>query len=152
MKTNIQNLQDLRSRIITLRIRRNELESDFQSTSDKISEKLRIPSMIYEKVTNWIGSFGSGQPNTGKGEPDWMTNLFKVGLPMMMNRFLFPSSGIVMKAVVALLSQRAAKTVNMDAFTGIFDKVKHWMNTPAKKKPKAPVMQDYGIPPDSETF
>jgi hypothetical protein len=152
MKTNISNVDDLKARIVVLKSRRFELESDFQQTSESLTEKLRIPSMIYNKVTSWVSSFGSGKPHTGKGEPDWMTNLFKVGLPMIVNRFLFPSSGIVMKAILALVSQRAAKTVNLDVFTGVFDKVKHWMTTPAKSKPRQPVMRDYGIPPDSETF
>lgn len=152
MRTNISNVDDLKARIVVLKSRRLELESDFQQRSEQLTEKLKIPSMIYNKVTGWVTSFGSGKPHSGKGEPDWMTNLFKVGLPMIVNRFLFPSSGIVMKAVLALVSQRAAKSVNLDVFTGVFDKVKHWMTTPAKNKPRQPVMRDYGIPPDSETF
>lgn len=152
MSTNIQNLRDLRARVKILKARRAELEADFHEKTTNVTDKLKIPSMLYNKVINWVSSFGTGKPHTGKGEPDWMTNLFKVGLPMIVNRFLFPSSGVVMKAVMALISQRAAKSVNLDLFSGIFDKVKRWVNTPSTRRPRRPEMKDYGIPPDSETF
>jgi len=69
-----------------------------------------------------------------------------------MNRFLFPKSGFIVKSVIELISQNAAKTVNKDLMGGLLEKLSEWIKSPKTRNKKEPELADYGIPPDSETY
>jgi len=69
-----------------------------------------------------------------------------------MNRFLFPKSGFIVKSVIELISQNAAKTVNKDLMSGLLEKLSEWIKSPTTRNKKEPELADYGIPPDSETY
>jgi hypothetical protein len=154
MRTKIENIDDLRSEISRLKVRRSELETDFHEVSEKIKAKFRIPAMIYKKARNFVISL-LGLDNDDparKEDTDWVTNIFRVGIPVFLNKYFFPRSGFLMKSIVAMVSQKAAKQVNKDSITDIIDKVAGWIKTPRPKTRKEPVLADYGIPPDSETY
>lgn len=153
-RANIQNIDNLRSEIRRLRIQRLEYETDLQLISDKISEKFNVPVMIFNKISDFFGSlFGNDKDNPEKQEnTDWVTNIFRVGIPVFLNKFLFHRSGFLMKSVVAMLSQTAAKNVNKDSITDVIDKVSNWIKSSKPRTRKEPVLADYGIPPDSETY
>jgi hypothetical protein len=154
MRNKIQNIDDLDSEINRLNIQRLEYENDLQVITDKISLKFDIPVMIFNKISNFLGSlFGNGTDNASKQEnTDWVTNVFRVGIPVFLNKFVFPRSGFLMKSVVAMVSQTAAKNVNKDSMTQIIDKVANWIKTSKPRTKKDPILADYGIPPDSETY
>ncbi|MHB1176785.1 MAG: hypothetical protein ACYCZO_00465 [Daejeonella sp.] len=154
MRAKIQNIDDLRSEIRRLRMRRLENENDLQLLSDKISEKFNVPVMIFNKISEFFGSlFGNDKDDAKKQEnTDWVTNIFRVGIPVFLNKFIFPKSGFLLKSVVAMLSQSAAKNVNKDSITDIIDKVAVWLRSSKPRTRKEPVLADYGIPPDSETY
>lgn len=154
MRSKIENIDDLRSEISRLRRERMEYENDFHLVTEKIKAKFRIPAMIYNKVGDLINSLFGVDMNdpSNKEDRDWVTNVFRVGLPVFLNKYFFPKSGLIMKSVVALVSQKAAKNVNKDSITDLIDKVADWIKTPKPKKRKEPVLADYGIPPDSETY
>ena len=154
MRAKIENVDDLRSEINRLKIQRLALENDFNQVSEKIKARFRIPAMIYNKVGNFFSSLlGIDNDDPSKKEDtDWVTNIFRVGLPVFLNKYFFPKSGLLMKSVVAMMSQTAAKNVNKDSITDLIDKVTEWIKTPKPKTRKEPVLADYGIPPDSETY
>lgn len=153
MKTRIENIDDLSSEISRLRMRRIEYENDFQEISDTIKSKFHLPVMLYTKVTDFFNSLFGGDDDPRKQEgKDWITNIFRVGLPVFLNKYFFPKSGFLMKSVVAMISQKAAKNVNKDSIAELIDKVTAWIKTPKPKTRKEPVLADYGIPPDSETY
>lgn len=153
-RAKIENADDLRAEINRFRIQRLELENDLYLTSEKIKAKFRIPAMIYNKVGNFFNSLLGidDKDPSQKEDTDWVTNIFRVGLPVFLNKYFFPQSGLLMKSVVAMISQKAAKNVNKDSITDLIDKVTDWIKTPKPKTRKEPVLADYGIPPDSETY
>lgn len=154
MRAKIENINDLRSEISRLKAQRVMLENDLHLVIEQVKAKFRIPAMIYHKVGDFFNSlFGSDKDDpVGKEDRDWVTNVFRVGLPVFLNKYFFPKSGLLMKSIVAMVSQKAAKNVNKDSFAEIIDKVTNWIKTPRPKTRKEPVLADYGIPPDSETY
>lgn len=154
MRAKIETIDDLRSEIIRRKSQRLELENDLLQVSERIKTKLRIPVMIYKKAGDFLNSFFGLERNdpAGKENRDWVTNIFRVGLPVFLNKYLFPKSGLLMKSVVAMISQKAAKNVNKDSITDIIDKLTDWIKSRKSKERKKPLMADYGIPPDSETY
>jgi len=154
MRAKIETIDDLRTEIIRRKAQRLELENDLLQVSEKIKTKLRIPVMIYNKAGDFLNSFfGLERDNpAGKENRDWVTNIFRVGLPVFLNKYFFPKSGLLIKSVVAMVSQKAAKNVNKDSITDIIDKLTVWIKSRKSKERKDPLMADYGIPPDSETY
>ncbi len=148
----IQNIDDLRSEIIRLRMKRTEQENDLEIEIQKITAKFRYPIILLSKVNDWFGGFAGNDKGKDKKDHDWVTNAMRVGIPMFVNRFFFPGSGIIMKSLVALVSQRAAKTVHKDMFTDLIGKVTDWIKPAEPRTRKSTVLPDYGIPPDSETY
>ena len=150
MRTKIQNIDDLREEVTRLEVIRTEIESELKTETQKITSKLRVPMMLLRKLNDF---FGVSRDKSGKkvGE-DWVSSIFRIGLPVMMNRFLFPKSGFIVKSVIELISQNAAKTVNKDLMSGVIEKLSEWIKTPKTKTKKEPELADYGIPPDSETY
>ena len=154
MKTKIQNIDDLRAEVLRLRIKRTEQEIDLQVETRAIASRFRIPLMLLGKLNDWFG--GSGGLNRSdpgsKAERDWVTSVFRIGIPVMMDKFIFPRSGFIVKSIVELLSQKAAKTLNMDVMSGWIEKFSEWTKSSKQHKRKDAELADYGIPPDSETY
>ena len=154
MGNKIQNIDDLDAEINRLTKQRLEYENDLQLITDNISAKFNIPVMIFNKISDFFGSlFGNPTDNASKQEnTDWVTNVFRIGIPVFLNKFIFPRSGFLLKSVVAMVSQTAAKNVNKDTMTEIIDKVANWIKSSKPRTKKDSVLADYGIPPDSETY
>lgn len=150
MRTKIQNIDDLREEVLRLGVKRTELESDLRVESQKIISKMRVPLMLLRKMNDFFGV--SRDKNGKKDGDDWVSSIFRIGLPVMMNRFLFPKSGFIVKSFIELISQNAAKTVNKDLMSGVLEKLSEWIKSPRTKTKKEPELADYGIPPDSETY
>ncbi|MDP3467186.1 MAG: hypothetical protein Q8S11_02555 [Daejeonella sp.] len=153
MRTKIHNSDDLRMEILRLRVVRSAIEAELKVETNKFTSKFRVPLMLLGKVNNWVSPiFRSGRNEPGSINQDWVTSIFKVGLPVVMNKFLFPRSGFLLKSVVELLSQNTAKTVNKDVVTDLINKVSDWIKSTKRKKKQDQAISDYGIPPDSETY
>lgn len=150
MRAKIQNIDDLRQEVTRLEVIRTEMESELKTETQKITSRLRVPLMLLRKLNDF---FGVSRDKSGKkvGE-DWVSSIFRIGLPVMMNRFLFPKSGFIVKSVIELISQNAAKTVNKDLMSSVLEKLSEWIKSPKTKTKKEPEIADYGIPPDSETY
>ena len=154
MRPRIENINDLRAEIIRLRAKRLDQEIELTKVTARIKARLHFPVLVYNKISDFfIEMFGDNPENLNKTEHrDWVTNILRVGLPVALNKFLFPRSGFLLKSVVALVSQKAAKNVNKDSITDLFDKVTNWIKISKPTTRKEPVLPDYGIPPDSETY
>ena len=155
MRAKIENTHELRTELNRLRIQRFEQEIELTKVTARIKARLHFPVLVYNKISDFfIDLFGDDPEDlTKKNErKDWVTNILRLGLPLALNRFLFPRSGLLMKSVVAMVSQNAAKNVNKDSIAGLIDKVTDWIKVRRPRNEKDPVMADYGIPPDSETY
>jgi len=153
MRTKILNSDDLRMEILRLRIVRSEIEGELKFETDRIANRFRVPLMLFSKVNNWVSPmFKSSTNEPGSLDQDWVTSIFKVGLPVVMNKFIFPRSGFLLKSMVELLSQNTAKTINKDVVTDLINKFSEWIKSTKRKKKQEAAISDYGIPPDSETY
>jgi hypothetical protein len=150
MKAKIQNIEDLRAEIDRLGQVRVEMETDLKIEAVKITAKITAPLLLLGKLYDFLG-FGKGKSESKEGG-DWVSSIFRIGLPVLMNRFIFPKSGFLMKAFIGLISQNAVKSFNTDFMSKVIEKLSDWIKTSGNKGKKEPKMADYGIPPDSETF
>jgi hypothetical protein len=150
MKSKIENIDDLRSEILRLKLQRFHHEAVIEHDINKIKDKFRIPSILLHKFNTWFGDQAHGVDKTNH---DWVTNALRIGLPVALNKMVFGKSGFIIKSVVALLSQKAAASVNKDTFTSLIDTASGWIRNVGKsRRDKNKSSHDYGIPPDSETY
>ncbi|MFA6946075.1 MAG: hypothetical protein WC220_09255 [Pedobacter sp.] len=154
MKTPIRNVDELRAEVLRLREQRLEMESDMQLELSKIVSKFRLPLMLLGKLNDWFGVFsGLGKNKKGSSEGnDLVSGIFRIGLPFLMDKFVFPKSGFITRTVLELLTKKAANVVNKDLISNLIDKVSEWVNLAKGRKKNGPELADYGIPPDSETY
>ena len=150
MRIKIQNIDDLREEVVRLEVVRTEIETELKVEAQKITSKIRIPLMLLRKLNNFFA--GSKDKSRTKDGEDWVTSIFSIGLPLLLNRFLFPKSGFIVKSIIELISQTTAKTVNTDLIVEIIEKVSQWIKSTGSRNKKEAEMVDYGIPPDSETY
>lgn len=80
------------------------------------------------------------------------SKIMSVVLPMLMNSTFFKGSGLVTKALAALVSGKVGKSLDAESISGIFGMVKSLFSKKKKDKDKELAFVDYGIPPDSETY
>ena len=132
-----------------LHLKRQNIKADFKSKQIM----LLADSKSYIKqfsIFNIIKKFAT--PN-GFLKLDEKTHIsskvMSLVLPMLFNSTIFRSSGLITKALGALVSGKIGKSLDAESLTGIFNFVKSLF--PGKKKEKDKFI-DYGIPPDSETY
>ena len=150
MKSKIENIDDLRSEILRLKLQRFHREAIIEQEIEKIKDKFRFPSILLNKVNAFFGDNARGMDKTNH---DWVTNALRIGLPVALNKMVFGKSGFIIKSLVALLSQKAATSVNKDIVTNWIDTASNWIRGATKSsRHKSRLTHDYGIPPDSETY
>lgn len=152
---NINNVDELRAEISRLKVLQIEQEAYLTDQLDLLQEKVDTPMRVFSKLASWIplgGKEHSGNQNhDGEHEGDWLTSSMRVGLPFLFNKVLFRKAGFIKKALLLLASQKAAGAINQDLVVNIIDKVSAFIK-PSKKKKEKKKEEDYGIPPDSETY
>lgn len=79
------------------------------------------------------------------------SKIMSIALPMLLNATIFRGSGVITKAIGALVSGKLGKSLDAESLSGAFNVVKS-LFTGKKKKTKTGAFIDYGIPPDSETY
>jgi hypothetical protein len=150
MRIKIQNIDDLREEVVRLEVVRTEIETELKIEVQKITSKIRIPLLLLRKLNNFFA--GSKDKSRTKDGEDWVTSIFSIGLPLLLNRFLFPKSGFIVKSIIELISQTTAKSVNTDSMIELIEKVSQWIKSTGSRNKKEEEMVDYGIPPDSESY
>lgn len=154
MRTKIQNSIDLQAEILRLRNERFNIENDLQIETNKLTANLLIPIKLLSKLKAWFVPYDNDDTkiSSDKDSRDWVTSAFRIGLPVLLNKFIFPRSGFLLKYAVAFLSQNAAKSLNKNAVTEMIENLSDWVKSKKRIKRREPRMVDYGIPPHSETF
>lgn len=79
------------------------------------------------------------------------SKIMSIVLPMLVNSTVFRGSGLITKALGALVSGKVGKSLDAESLTGIFNVVKSFFAGKKKQVEKVKYV-DYGIPPDSETY
>ncbi|TKC12508.1 hypothetical protein FA048_02505 [Pedobacter polaris] len=78
------------------------------------------------------------------------SKIMSIALPLLLNSTIFKGSGVITKALGALVSGKVGKSLDAENLSGMFNMVKSLFTKKDKKKDVGFV--DYGIPPDSETY
>lgn len=154
MKTKIRNIDELRAEVIRLQEQRSEMEADMQIELNKLASKIKLPLMFFGKISEWASSFlGIKSKNDEASDSgDWVSGIFRMGLPLLMNRLVFPKSGFLAKTILGLITERAAGTINKDLLSSVISKITDTIKGSKRRKKDGPDLDDYGIPPDSETY
>ncbi|MXV14084.1 hypothetical protein [Hufsiella ginkgonis] len=90
-------------------------------------------------------------PLKPREEPDVVSAIARVAVPVLLNVFVFRGSGFLTKAVVTLIAQQAAKHLTTEKMEAAIGSVKTYL---VARKPRKGELRfaDYGIPPDSEAY
>jgi hypothetical protein len=77
-------------------------------------------------------------------------NLISLILPLLVNKLVLRNSGALTKSIAALLTGKLSSLIDAKTIITVFNQAMAWMS--GTKKKAAPTFDDYGIPPDSETY
>lgn len=161
--TKIRNLQELKTEISRLKALKNEqevyLKTQFRLLNNKIEAPIRFFNSLKDNIpgVNIIQQLFSKSNNQ---DSDWLTKTLRIGVPFIMNRLFLKNTGVLKKALMLLLSERAVGQINQDKISGLISKLTSFIR-PKKKKNKGaktenPIIKDevneYGIPSYSETY
>lgn len=141
---NIKTLEDLHLQIALLKADYKAKETMLKVDSKNYIKQFSIFNIIKKYAT----------PN-GFLKLDEKTNIsskiMSIVLPMLLNSTVFRGSGVITKALGALVSGKVGKSLDAESLSGIFNYVKSLFASKNKDKEKVKFV-DYGIPPDSETY
>ena len=140
---NIRTLEDLHAEVQRLKI-------DYTQRG----EMIKVDAKTYVQQFTLGGLIKKYATPSGFLKFDEKTNIsskiMSVVLPLILNKTIFRGSGLITKALGALVSGKVGQSLDAESLSGIFNMVKSFFNKKDKKKEVAFV--DYGIPPDSETY
>ena len=80
------------------------------------------------------------------------SKIMSIVLPMLLNSTIFRGSGLITKALGALVSGKVGKSLDAESLSGIFNMAKSLFTGKKPKSKEQVAFVDYGIPPDSETY
>lgn len=119
-------------------------------------ELLKVDTKTYIKqftLGNFIKKYATP---SGFLKLDEKTNIsskiMSILLPMLLNSTVFKGSGLLTKALSAVVSGKVGKSLDAESLSGIFNMVKSLFTGKKPKSKENVAFVDYGIPPDSETY
>lgn len=115
----IKNTGDLKDEIARLK----GLE---QQQAAHIKQHFSSPGAIFSTVMGLFPKSADNKEdkNASLFNQDFIGLLSRIILPIALNKTLFKHSGLLVKAVVGILSQKASHYINEDSVSGVWDKAK----------------------------
>ena len=113
----VKNIYELRAEIIRLEKLKQLQEMD-------LKQRLKSPSSIFSALMSLFPKSGEKPNSSNIFNQDILGLLSRVILPFTLNKTLFKSSGLIVKTLVGLLSQKASGYISEDNVVGIWDKAK----------------------------
>lgn len=143
--SNIRNLDELQSEI-------KRLKADYKQRGRMINHDSKTYIAQFS-IGNLIKKYATPSGFLKFDEKTHISSkVMSIVLPMLMNSTFFKGSGIITKALAALVSGKVGKSLDAESMSGIFNMVKSLFTKKKKEKDKEIAFVDYGIPPDSETY
>lgn len=143
-KYNINNLDDLNVRLISLKVDFKMQEAALKQDAKAYSKQFTFVNLIKKYATPSAFLKADDKLNIS-------SKLMSMVLPIVMNSTIFRGSGFITKTLVGLATSKVGKTLDAEHLSAIFNSVTGIFKS-KKAKVKSPAFGDYGIPPDSETF
>lgn len=141
--SHISTLDDLHLEVLRLKADFKRREVLLKDDSKKYIKQFSLANIFKKYATpNGLLKLDENTHITSK--------IMSIALPMLLNSTVFRGSGVITKALGALISGKVGKSLDAESLTGAFNMVKSLFGKIAKKKEVGFI--DYGIPPDSETY
>jgi len=163
-QTKIRNLQELKMEIARLKVLKNEQEAYLKTQFTLLNNKIEAPVRFFNSLKNNIPGVNMIQQLFAKSnnpDSDWLTKTLRIGVPFVMNKLFLKNSGMLKKALMLLLSERAVGQINQDKISGLIGKLTNFIRPKKKKKKGSQIegeatikdeVNEYGIPSYSETY
>ena len=139
----INNLQDLRSEIARVQLRKKEQEVYLSDQYHLLKKKIEAPVRFLNNVTSHVpgvgmvkGLFSGVRKATQSKDSDWLTKALQIGTPIVLNSTILKKAGWLKKALVLLASETAVGQVNQGKVSGLINKVTNFIKPKKKKKDK----------------
>ncbi|MBU0695757.1 MAG: hypothetical protein KKE39_04430 [Bacteroidetes bacterium] len=151
IKPKIENLEQLRSEIAILKLKKAEDEIYFNQSFQKVKNVVETPTRWFNNVLSFLGL--NSESEKGKVKADWITSVGRIALPFLLNKTVLRGRGFFVRALVSLISQKSinSKNFNKNVLSHWVDNLTEWIESSVKDKKKSKNI-DYGIPPESETY
>jgi len=128
----ICNLAELRAEKKKLRweiaVREAELETELKQLQSMVNTPLR-----------WFRSIKNLFSQNESGQSDIVSTLAQLGLPILLNSVIFKKSSMVLKGLVAIISQQVARGLTAKNVVSWMDTIMDWV-----KKTEKPVANKVG--------
>lgn len=149
METQITNIAELKARIAYLELKKVQDELFFDQKIEGFKNKFKHP---FTFIKDAFSSLMFGTKVNANGGADWATTLGRIFLPLFLNKTLLRNKGTTIKTIVSLFSQKAinSSVFNREVLADWIDKVTDFVKSKTKKEKRYGI-DDYGIPPESET-
>ncbi|WP_433901716.1 hypothetical protein [Sphingobacterium puteale] len=163
-QTKIRNLKELKEEIARLKELKNEQEAYLKAQFTLFNNKIEAPIRFFNSLKNNIPGVNIVQQLFAKSnnpDSDWLTKTLRIGVPFIMNRLFLKNTGVLKKALMLLLSERAVGQINQDKISGLISKLTNFIRPKKKKKKGVQIesetaikdeVNEYGIPSYSETY
>jgi hypothetical protein len=138
----VTNLDELRAEISRLR----GLE---QEQAAAISKRFGSPSAVFSTIFSLFPkkSSSTGEKTPGLFDQDFVALIARFVVPFTLNRTLFRHSNFLVKALVGLISQKAAHFITEDSLVSLWETVKSLFKNKSDDIP-----EHRAIPALSETY
>ncbi|MFC5284175.1 hypothetical protein [Pedobacter alpinus] len=149
MDLEIRNIDDLRAKIALLKIKKQEDEIYLNQKYISVKEKLTSPFSFVKNL--FISNRSFSQPSSPL-KADFVTSLGRILIPLFLNKTILRNRGFLFKTIVSLISQKTinSSVFNKDVLSNWIDKATGFVKSKTKKEKRYGI-DDYGIPPESET-
>lgn len=163
-QTKIRNLKELKVEISRLKELKGEQEMYLKAQFTLLNNKIEAPVRFFNNLKNNIPGANIIQQFFAKSSDanaDWLTKALRIGVPFIMNRLFLKNTGMVKKALMLLLSERAVGQINQGKISGLINKFSRFIRNKKKKNKASSIganavvkdeVNEYGIPSYSETY
>lgn len=143
MKTKINNLEELKWEIARLTELKREQEAYLSNQYSLLKNKVEMPIRVFNTLSSSIPGLGlfkgviaatSKDKDNVSTNSNWLTNIIRVGLPLVLNKTFLKNSGWLKKSLVMLLSDTAAKQVTPENVSGMISKFADFIRPQVGKK------------------
>lgn len=140
---NIKNLEELQLEISKIKSGCTQKETQLQEDVLNFIHQLSLVNII-SKSLNAKNLFKLEEKTNLSG------SIMAFVLPYLLNKTFLRKSNLLTKGVVSLLSGKLGQSLDIEKITQVFSQVKNLFGS--TKKSSSLQFEDYGIPPDSETY
>ena len=135
--------------IADLRIEISRLKSVEKEQGAAIHKRFSSPSALLSTIFSLFpkSNNAEGEKTGGFFEEDFFGLISRFLLPFTLNKTLFRNSNFITKAVVGLVSQKAAHFITEESVIGLWDKIKTLFKSKEEETP-----EHRAIPALSETY